>query len=346
MVTGDKITTLHGSGGPETIEIIKRFILSKIPNNLWKASGGYGLDVLDDGSTILVNGKHFVLSIDSFTVNPIFFPGGDIGHLAVSGVINDLVMMGARPIAFMDTIVVEEGFPIRDLEKIIDSITTVLKKYNIALIGGDFKVMPRNTLDKIIVTGMGIGYAEKPIIDKPRPGDKIIVSGPIADHGATILAAQLGLLEENTGLRSDSRPLIDTVLPVLEKYRDYINAARDPTRGGLATTLNEWVNHTEYAIIINRSSIPIREEVKYFLDALGIDPLNVASEGVAVLSARPDVAEDIVDDLMRRGEKYATIIGEVVEPKDEVVKGRVIAITEVGGKTLVQPNALNLPRIC
>jgi len=346
MVIGDKITTLHGSGGPETMEIIKRFILSKIPNNLWKVGEGYGLDVLDDGSTILVDGKHFVLSIDSFTVNPIFFPGGNIGHLAVSGVINDLVMMGARPIAFMDTIIVEEGFPVKDLEKIIDSITTILKKYNIALIGGDFKVMPKNSLDKIIVTGAGIGYAEKPIIDKPRPGDKIIVSGPIADHGATILAAQLGLLEENAGLRSDSRPLIDTILPVLEKYRDHINAARDPTRGGLAITLNEWVNHTKFAIIIDRSSVPVREEVRYFLDALGIDPLSVASEGVAVLSVRPDAAEEVVDELVRRGEKYATIIGEVVEPEEEVLEGRVIAITEVGGKTIVQPNALNLPRIC
>lgn len=346
MVIGRYITTVHGSGGFETLEIIEKLIVHRVPENLRKVLDGVGLDVLDDGSSMRIGNTHIVISTDNFTVKPLFFPGGDIGHLAVSGVLNDLVMMGARPIAFMDGIIVEEGFPRDDLDRILESMIKLLKENNVALIGGDFKVMPKKSLDGIIISGTGIGLAEKPIIDKIKPGDKIIVTGPIAEHGATILAAQLGMLEQAQGLRSDTRPLVKTVLPILEKYRDHIHAARDPTRGGLSIVLNEWVRGTKYTIVINRSTIPIRDEVRQFLDALGIDPLGVAGEGLAILSVDNEVADEIVEELHRRGEPYATVIGEVIVPEEEYLAGRVIAITEVGGKVVVQPNALNLPRIC
>jgi hydrogenase expression/formation protein HypE len=294
VVIGRYITTVHGSGGFETLEVIERLIVSRVPEDLRRALDGFGLDVLDDGSSIRVGDQHIVLSSDSFTVKPLFFPGGDIGHLAASGVLNDLVMMGAVPVAFMDNIVVEEGFPRDDLDRIIASMINVLRENNVALVGGDFKVMPKNSLDGIIISATGIGLTEKPVIDKVIPGDKIIVTGPIAEHGATILAAQLGMLEEAKGLRSDSKPLVKTVLPIIRKYREYIDAARDPTRGGLAVILNEFVRNTSYMIIIDRGRIPIRDEVREFLDALGIDPLGVASDGVAVLAVKNEYAEEVV----------------------------------------------------
>lgn len=327
-------------------ELIEKLIVSRTPVSLRRALNGYGLDVLDDGSSIVIGSKHVVVATDNFTINPIFFPGGDIGHLAVSGVLNDLVMMGARPVAFMDGIVVEEGFSRIDLERIISSMIRLLEENDVALIGGDFKVMPKGSLDKIIISGTGIGLADKPIIDRIEPSDKIIVSAPIAEHGATILAAQLGMLEEARGLRSDSRPLVKTVLPVIEKYKDYIDAARDPTRGGLASILYEWVSKTPYTIMIDRSKIPVREEVREFLDALGVDPVNVASEGVAVLAVKGDYTDEVVEELRRNGERDAVVIGEVIESDNPVVHGRIVVVTEVGGKVVLTPNPLNLPRIC
>ena len=340
------ISIIHGSGGLETLDIVEKLVVRKVPPLLRKALNGIGLDMLDDGSSIVLDNSHVVVSTDNFTVKPLFFPGGDIGHLAASGVLNDLVMMGADPVAFMDGIIVEEGFPIDDLEKIVSSMIKVLRENNVALIGGDFKVMPKNSLDGIIISGTGIGIAEKPVVDHISPGDKIIVTNNIAEHGATILAAQLGMLGENVSLRSDSRPLVKTVLPIIKKYADYVDAARDPTRGGLSVILNEWVRNTPYTIMIDKRNIPIRDEVREFLDALGIDPLGVASEGVAVLAVKQEVAEEVVEMLRRNGEENAKIIGEVIQPEDKILEGRVVAITEVGGKTIVQPNPLNLPRIC
>jgi len=343
----DVITLLHGGGGPETLEIVSRAIVSRVPEILRRAMSGVGLDVLDDGSYIRVGDYYIVFTSDSFTVNPIFFPGGDIGHLAASGVLNDLVVMGARPVAFMDNIVVEEGFPLADLEKVVESMVRVLVENNVALIGGDFKVMPKGSVDKIVIGGFGVGVSSyEPIVDRVEPGDKIVVTGYIAEHGSAILAAQLGMLDSAVGIRSDSKPLVKTVLPVIEKYRAFISAARDPTRGGLASTLYEWVRGTPYTIVIDRSQIPVREEVRLFLDALGIDPLNVACEGVAVLAVKPDVAEEVVDELHKLGEREARVVGEVVEASNDAVKGRVVAVTEIGGRVIVTPNPLNLPRIC
>ncbi len=345
-MTGD-IGLAHGAGAREMWEFIQKYIVSKVPENLWKTRGGHGLDILDDGAIIRIGDSYLVVSIDSYTVNPIFFKGGNIGELAVSGTLNDLVMMGAKPIAFMDTIVVEEGFPIRDLEIIVESMVKILSKEGVPLIGGDFKVMPKGSIDRIVITGVGLGFSEKPVIDKMiRENDRIIVTGPIAEHGAVIMAHQLGMDDEIRDLRSDTRPLTRTVLPVIMKYRDYIHAARDPTRGGLAATLYEWVYGSDLAIAIDRSRIPIRDSVRFFLDALGIDPLNMACEGVGVLAVEPSVADDVVRELRSRGEEYAAIIGKVVRASNPLLRGRVIAITEVGGKVVIEPRSVNLPRIC
>ncbi|MEM3926497.1 MAG: hydrogenase expression/formation protein HypE [Desulfurococcaceae archaeon] len=341
------ITIMDGAGGIETLILVEKLIRNKIPSELWHVKGGIGLDAMDDGSYIPIgSSKYLVFTSDAYTVNPIFFPNSNIGELAVSGVVNDLVAMGARPIAFMDNVIVEEGFPLDELDIIMNSMVKVLVENNIALIGGDFKVMPRGAIDKIIITGFGIGISNyKPIVDMIEPGDKIIVTNTIAEHGTTILAAQMGMLNEARGLRSDVRPLAKSVLPVIEKYREYITAVRDPTRGGLAIVLNEWARKTGLTIYVERSSIPIRPEVEEFLEMLGIDPLTLASEGVMVMSVKPEAADLIVDELKKQGEK-PSIIGEVKKPETPNIKGLVIGITEIGGQVIIHPFAYNLPRIC
>lgn len=342
-----RIELHHGAGSREMWELLNKLVISKVPKDLMKTPGGYGIDVLDDGAAIRIGEHYVVLTVDTYTVNPIFFEGGNIGRLAVSGTLNDVVMMGARPIAFMDTIVVEEGFEIPLLEEIVESMTDLLREEGVPLVGGDFKVMPRGSIDKVTITGVGIGLAKKPIVDvNIEPGDIIIVTAPIAEHGAVILAHQLGLSKEIKGLKSDLRPLTRTVLPVIERYVDGVHAARDPTRGGLAAILNEWAESTGLTIVIDRSRVPVRSEVRDFLEAMGIDPLNVASEGVAVLAIKRSIAEEVLNDLRKVGEVHAAMIGEVVKPSNPIIKGRVVALTEVGGKTIVEAKSINLPRIC
>ncbi len=321
--------------------------MSKVPEWLKKFGGGCGIDVLDDGATFRVNGVWVVMASDSFTVNPPVFPGGDIGHLAACGVINDVVMMGADPALALDDVVVEEGIDEEFVGKIMESFIDVLISEGVALVGGDFKVMPRGSLDKIVISATCVGLtAEDPIVDRVREGDVIVVTGPIGEHGAAVLAAQLGMSEDMEGIRSDSKPLSRCVLPTIKKFRRYIHAARDPTRGGLAATLSEWVEGTDKAVVIRKADIPVRDEVREFLDAVGVDPLDMACEGVAAIAVEPDVAEDLVRCLKSCGEHRAAVIGEVIKAPDPILAGRVIGVTEIGGRVVIEPRPVSLPRIC
>lgn len=347
----DKVTLAHGAGGVEMIELLERLVFSRVDSRLKKVGEGVGLDELDDAAAIPVNGKYIVISTDSYTVNPPFFPGGNIGILAACGSINDVLMLGGRPIAMLDSIVVEEGFSIEDLELIIESMINVLRNEGVALIGGDFKVMPKGQLDKIVITTTAIGVSEgKPIVDKPQPGDKIIVSDFIGDHGAVILLAQTGLLNKTgefvgRSISSDVKPLTKLMLPLLSKYRECITAARDPTRGGLAGVLNEWASKTGTLIVIRDDDVPVREGVRKYADALGIDPLYLASEGVAVLAVSPDYANEILEFIHSLGYTNARIIGEV--RSTDLFKGYVVAETSIGGLRVVEPPRGELvPRIC
>jgi hydrogenase expression/formation protein HypE len=345
MISKDRISLVHGFGGKETYELLDKIIFSKLPLNLKRVEGGVGLEVLDDGAVIRFGDKNVVITLDSYTIKPIIFPGGSIGTLAVSGTINDLVVMGAWPLAFADSIVVEEGFDIELLNKVVDDMLEMLKEFRIPVISGDFKVMPRGALDGIVITAVGIGIAKNPIIDiNIAPGDKIIVTDPIASHGAVILAAQLGMIDKLKGIKSDVKPLIG-LLPVIDKYSNYIHAARDPTRGGLAAILNEWARQSGVTIVIEREKVPLEDGVREFLEAIGIDPLTMASEGVAVIAVADSHADSVVEDLQARGFK-AAVIGYVEKPRSEFLKGKVIAITEIGGRTIVDSRGYSLPRIC
>lgn len=340
----------HGSGGAEMGEILGRLVFSKVDEKLKKVEGGVGIDLPDDGAAIpLKNLKndHLVLSTDAYTVNPPFFPGGNIGSLAATGSINDVVMAGGRPIAALDAIVVEEGFPEDQLEIIVDSMIGVFKKEGVALIGGDFKVMPKGNLDRIVITTTVLGLAKRPIVDVPKDGDVLVVSDFVGDHGAVIMLLQMGVADKASEVKSgrlssDMKPLTK-LLTLIDKFSDEINAARDPTRGGIAGVLNEWAKNSGSLILVE--GVPIREEVRRYAEMLGIDPMYLASEGVAVFSVSADVAEEFVEDMRKLGFENAKIIGRV--KKSEKYKGFVLKKTEIGGFRLVEPpRGEIIPRIC
>ncbi len=338
----DKITLAHGAGGYETSLLIHELFVKVF--KLKNIGDGIGLNELDDSATIPIgNGKSLAITVDSYTVKPVFFPGGDIGKLAASGTINDLAVIGAEPIAFMDSIVVEEGFPLKDLKKIINSYKSILDEYHIALLGGDFKVMPKDSLDQVIFTSIGIGLVDgKPLVDSNvEPGDVIVVTGPIGSHGAAILASQLGL--EDVEVRSDCRPILPAIR--IAKKLNAIKAAKDPTRGGIAMALNEFAQKSHVDIIVYEEKIPVKEEVKALAEMTGVDVYALASEGQALIVTSSDRANELVEALRRNGFREAEIIGEARRPIGH--KPRVYLKTLIGGTRVLEvPRGELVPRIC
>lgn len=337
----DRILISHGNGGKDTQNILQKYIFSKLPEYLKKTVNGLGLDYPDDGAVIDPEDR-IIVTTDSHTIEPYFFPGGSIGKLAVSGTLNDVIMMGGNPIALLDSIIVAEGFPLDDLDKITNDMISILKEYNIPLIGGDFKVISSDSMKGIAINTVGIGVSKNPIIDRVVDGDSIIVTGPIGVHGAMVASLRYGI---ETNLKSDVKPLMK-LLEIFDKFQGDIHAARDPTRGGLAATLNEWAQLSGKMIIIEEKDLPIPEEVKSITEVTGLDPLTLANEGVAVLSVPSDKAENIVEEL-KKLDFEPRIIGKVIEPKDKNNKGIVIMRTEVGGTRIVEmPTGDIVPRIC
>jgi hydrogenase expression/formation protein HypE len=344
------VTLAHGSGGFEMQELLSKLIFARVIDELKKVKGGVGIDKLDDGALIPIGGNEFlVISIDSYTVNPPFFPGGSIGSLAAAGSLNDVIMMGGRPIAMLDSIVVEEGFPLDDLNIIVEDFLKILREEDVALIGGDFKVMPKEHIDRIVITTVALGRTSNPVVDEVKPGDKIIVSDYVGDHGAVIMLLQMGLgdrVEELSSgtLKSDVKPL-SRIIPLMERYKGGIHASRDPTRGGLAGVLNEWAKSSGLVIVLEESKIPIRDSVERYSEMLGIDPLYLASEGVAVLSVDPAIAEEVLEYMWKLGFENARVVGEV--RSSERFKGYVLARTPVGGFRIIEePRGELVPRIC
>ncbi len=342
---GEEVRLAHGSGGRETQELLNEVILSLLEGEMKRVEGGVGTDELDDGAAIPIPGGYAVITVDSYTVKPPFFPGGNIGELAASGTINDLLMMGAKPLAMLDSIVVEEGFPLSDLKRITGSMVDTLKRIGVKLVGGDVKVIPKGGLDGIVITTTGLGFAERIIVDSNlKPGDKIIVSGTVGDHGAAILAAQEGL-EVEGGIESDVAPLHDLMMPLIDEYGSAIHAAQDPTRGGLAQTLNEWASKTGYLISVEEAKIPVREEVRAFTELLGVDPFSLACEGKAVLGVSKEEAEDVLNAMKDLGYEDASIIGEVRE--SDRYGGMVVIRSLTGGLRILEPpSGVIVPRIC
>lgn len=338
-LTEERITALHGAGGLVMEKLIAERILPKFKI---RAAGPIGLDQLDDGAVVDLPPGKLVITTDSHAVKPIFFPGGDIGKLAVTGTINDLVVMGARPVALTLALVLEEGFLIPDLERILESAASVLAEIGVALVTGDTKVMGKGELDGIVINTTGIGLAAQPIPDAGlRPGDFLLVTGPVGDHGMAILSARNELPLE-TPVLSDVASLWPALGPAIETGG--ITAMKDPTRGGLAAALNEMAKKSGVGIEVEEEKIPMRPEVRGLCELLGISPYELACEGRAVIGVAPQKLEEVLEAL--RGHPL-TAEAQVIGRATAEYPGKVILRTAVGGRRFLEmPLGDPLPRIC
>ncbi len=334
------ITLSHGSGGKLTAVLIENVAkLFKIKS----VGSGIGLDDFDDSATIPLSDFEIVLSTDSHVVKPIFFPGGDIGKLAVCGSANDVAVMGAKPLAILSAVVVEEGFSMEKFEKIMASMSEECSNNEIALIGGDTKVVEKGSLE-ISITTTCIGIAKKGSIVSDRGikiGDKIIVSGYIGDHAIALLSVREGF-EFDTELKSD----VACVYPLVEAGMNIcrINAMKDPTRGGLSAVLNEWASKNNVGIVVEEERVPIRDSVRSACEMLGLDPFMLASEGKVVFCIDKEYAEEFLSEI-RKHElgRNAEIIGEVTDK----YKGKVVLKTSIGSEKILNPPISDpIPRIC
>ena len=338
----DVITLAHGAGGTVMGKLIKETILPSF--FLRRALEGIGLDDLDDGASLKLRDHEIVVSLDSHTVSPLFFPGGDIGRLALAGTVNDVAVMGAKPIAVLDAVIVEEGFPISDLKRVLSSMNRAAREVPVAIIGGDIKVMRRGELDQMVIATCGIGIAERGRVVSDagaRPGDRVIISGTIGDHGIALMATREGLQME-TAVKSDINPIWDVVEAALKVGG--ITAMKDPTRGGVSSALNEIAEKSSVSVWIDEGEIPVRDGVKAASEVLGIDPLEVTCEGKAVITVDGGRADDVVEAIRQtRHGRDARIIGEV----RATYPGYVLMRTAVGGTRIIQkPVGEPIPRVC
>lgn len=353
MARENKISMEHGAGGQQMQSLIGETILKNLTNT---KAGSVGLDSLDDGATIsldrdFINGNpaaELVMTTDSHVVKPIFFPGGDIGKVAVCGAINDLTVMGAKPLAISSGMIIPEGFSITDLEKIVQSMNKSLEEIGVPLITGDTKTVEGTALDSIIINIAAIGICDSPVRDCGlQIGDKIIISGFIADHGMALLTKREGF-EFNSDLESDTAPLWKMIEPVLslktESGDRAVTSMKDPTRGGVADSLNEMAQKSNVGVRIYEENLPIREAVFTSCEMLGLDPLEIANEGKAVIGVRSEYADEVLKLLKQHPYgKDAAIIGEVVAEKP----GKVILVSELGSTRYVDvPTGDPIPRVC
>lgn len=345
-VSSNIIKLGHGAGGvlqEELISFITRNITFKNVKN------GIGVKELDDGATIPLDDyeKEIVITADGHTVYPLFFPGGNLGTLSVCGTVNDLIMMGAQPVAITSIIIIEEGFKFEQLNKIVNSFNNKAKEANVAIIAGDSKVMPKGTLNEMIMATTGIGIKDKnvKVLDSNlKPGDKIIVTGSIGDHGTALIGSREGL-NISSDLESDVEHLLE-IYNVLKEDIDnnYIHAMKDPTRGGIAGALNDWANKSDVSITLEEEKIPIKKQVNAISEMLGLDTFAIACEGRALMSVDPIRAEEILSKIKSTPiGKDAEIIGVVKTDNPK----RVFLNTIVGGTRFVDmPLGEPIPRIC
>jgi len=350
----ERLSLAHGAGGAVMSEMVQKHIISSFEHELSRL-----LEVppweMDDASVI--DGVAF--TTDTYTVRPLFFPGGDIGLLAVAGTINDISVLGAEPLALSCGLVLEEGLPFSDLEKVLQSMGLASRQAGVPIITGDTKVVERGGIDKMVVNTSGIGRQSPhlagnlEVVRKHRPfegnwlrdscvkpGDKIIVSGTVGDHGVAILSFREGYGFE-TELRSDAQPLNHMIKEGLRTGG--VTAIKDPTRGGLANTLNEWADKSKTGILIRELDVPLKPAVTSACELLGIDPLSIGNEGKAVFAVVPEMADAVLKALRATPEgRDAVIIGKATDE----VKG-VVMETEIGGRKIVeQPVGDPVPRIC
>lgn len=341
----DKISLSHGSGGEPSCRLVSELFLKEFNNPF--------LSPLTDSAILPIlplppfnkGGIRFAFTTDSYVVKPLFFPGGDIGKLSIAGTVNDLSVMGAKPLFLSCGLVIEEGLEYGTLEKIVLSMKKTASDSGVQIVTGDTKVVEKGAADKIFINTAGIGIVMDGVElkrERITVGDKIIISGSIGDHGISVLSKREGI-ELESEIESDCAPLNGLIAAVLESGAD-IKFMRDPTRGGLAATLNEFTKDMNWGISLNETEIPIKEGVRAVSDILGFDPLYIANEGKAVIIVS-SADEDRVLKIMQNHPlgRDARIIGEIVPSP----KGMVILKTVVGGTRIVDmPSGEQLPRIC
>jgi len=334
----EKILLAHGGGGQLTEELLRNHIFPKIQNKT--------LSKLGDSAELTVPSNELCFTTDSYVVKPLFFNGGDIGKLAACGTINDLSVAGAKPVALSLALIIEDGFEINLLEKILESIGQIARENNVDIVTGDTKTVERGAADKIFINTAGIGVKIPNTnlgIDKIEAGDKIIINGTVGDHGMTIISQREGI-KFDSPLKSDCAALTDLTCKLLENVNG-IKFMRDPTRGGLAATLNEIAKSSGLSVKIKENDIPVDKTVQAAAGMLGFDVLAIANEGKFITVVSPDSADEVLN-ISRKHPlgKEAMIIGEVVTSSNVPV---VELVTRIGGKRIVQmPYGRELPRIC
>ena len=347
----ERITMAHGAGGTVMADLIKNHVLK----HLGGSSAEVPLEALDDSAVV----DNIVLKSDSHAVKPLFFPGGDIGRLAVAGTVNDIAMIGAEPLALACGMVLEEGLPIADLDLILESMEQTCKEAGVYVVTGDTKVIEKSGFGGCIINTSGIGkrsealetniaevkkyrsFDSRWVLDSNlREGDKLIVSGTVGDHGVTILSAQEGY-NFGSNIKSDVAPLNKVTIKLLDVGG--IVAMKDPTRGGLSNSLNEWSTKSNVGLMVHESKVPIRGDVRAACEMLGLDPMEIGNEGKVLIGVVPQKAEEILSTLRDTKEgRDAQIIGEATGNFSEVVLE-----TVVGGKRIMAPPVGDpIPRIC
>lgn len=331
----ERVLLSHGAGGREMLTLIEQvFRRHYSPTDVSQ----------DDSAIVNLESVNLAFTTDAFVVSPLFFPGGDIGRLAVAGTVNDLLTAAAKPLALSAAFILEEGFPIDNLQVITDSMQQTALEAGVSIVTGDTKVVPRGSADQVFITTTGLGLVLRPDVSgaSARAGDTVILTGSVGDHGTAVMLAREKLLA-GTNIVSDAAPLTDIVLNLLAAGLD-VHALRDPTRGGLAATLNEIAGQSQRAIEIQEDQVPIQPAVAAACEALGLDPLTVANEGKMVVVVAPQDAERALAIIhASRYGQDARIIGEV----KEAPAGRVQVRTSLGTARLLEmPSGELLPRIC
>ena len=338
LMTTERISLDHGSGGKIAHRLTAELLLPLFANPI--------LSDLHDGAVLtLEGGQRVAFSTDTFTVTPLFFPGGDIGELAVNGTVNDVAMCGARPLFISLALIIEEGFPMADLKRVLESIRRSATQAGVAVVTGDTKVVPKGAADGLFVNTSGIGLIPDHVhigSTFAQPGDVVILSGTMADHGMTILTQREGLAFDGA-LQSDSAPLNHMVAAILEASAK-VHVLRDPTRGGVGTTLNEIAESSRAGIVLQENRLPVRESVAGVCELLGFDPLYVANEGKLLAFVAAEDADAVLAAMHADAYgKEACIIGEVTAEHP----GQVVMETRIGGRRMVDMlTGEQLPRIC
>ncbi|MCR5576110.1 MAG: hydrogenase expression/formation protein HypE [Oscillospiraceae bacterium] len=331
----DEIITLdYGSGGKKTARLIEELLVPAFRNSV--------LEALGDGA-LLDGAERLAFSTDSFVVDPIFFPGGDIGKLSVCGTVNDLAVCGAEPKYLSLSFILEEGLPLADLRRIVESIRAQAEKAGVSIVTGDTKVVEKGRGDKLYINTAGIGFVRFPGLSPRniRPGDAVLVSGTVGDHGTAVMLARSGMMQGE--LRSDCAALNGLCRRILETGAA-VRVLRDPTRGGVATTLNEFVEGTALGVVIREEAVPVRPQVRAACDMLGLEPLYCANEGKLLAVVAAEDAGRVLEAMRETGEgRDAAVIGEV----SEAYPGRLVMETAFGGRRILQKlTGAQLPRIC